>query len=117
MLPATFAMAPRHRFRLTGGHEAYGAAEAAAFELIAHAAELSASELALHGNKILGKPVFLRLAGREILPPRFKLGQSVRQCFLFTTGGDYVNQIALETDEGSERIKAASGRITSGLWL
>jgi hypothetical protein len=25
----------------------------------------------------------------------------------FTTGGDHVNQIGLETDEGSERIKAA----------
>jgi hypothetical protein len=25
----------------------------------------------------------------------------------FTTGSDYVNQIGLETDEGSERIKAA----------
>ena len=49
MLPATFAMAPHHRFRLAGGHEAYGAAQAAAFELIAHAAELSASKLALHG--------------------------------------------------------------------
>jgi hypothetical protein len=35
----------------------------------------------------------------------------------FTTGSDYVNQIGLETDEGSERIKAAYGRITSGLWL
>ena len=31
MLPATFAMAPRYRFRLSGGHEAYGAAEATAF--------------------------------------------------------------------------------------
>jgi hypothetical protein len=63
MLPATFAMAPRHRFRLTGGHVAHGAAQAAAFELIAHAAELSASKLALHG-KIVGKPVFLRLTAR-----------------------------------------------------
>jgi FAD/FMN-containing dehydrogenase len=27
----------------------------------------------------------------------------------FTTGNDYVNQIGLETDEGSERIKAAYG--------
>ena len=27
----------------------------------------------------------------------------------FTTGSDYVNQIGLETDEGSERIKAAFG--------
>jgi FAD/FMN-containing dehydrogenase len=27
----------------------------------------------------------------------------------FTTGSDYVNQIALETDDGSERIKAAYG--------
>ena len=27
----------------------------------------------------------------------------------FTTGSDHVNQIALETDEGSERIKAAYG--------
>jgi hypothetical protein len=35
----------------------------------------------------------------------------------FTTGSGYVNQIGLETDEGSERIKAAYGRITSGLWL
>jgi hypothetical protein len=33
----------------------------------------------------------------------------------FTTGSDYVNQIGLETDEGSERIKAAYRRITSGL--
>jgi hypothetical protein len=35
----------------------------------------------------------------------------------FTTGSDHVNQIGLETDEGSERIKAAYRRITSGLWL
>ena len=62
MLPATFAMAPRHRFRLTGGHEAYGAAQTAVFELIAHAAELSAAKLALHGNMNLPKPAFLRLA-------------------------------------------------------
>ena len=27
----------------------------------------------------------------------------------FTTGSDYVNQVALETDDGSERIKAAYG--------
>ena len=27
----------------------------------------------------------------------------------FTTGNDYANQIGLETDEGSERIKAACG--------
>jgi len=27
----------------------------------------------------------------------------------FTTGSDYVNQIGLETDEGSDRIKAAYG--------
>ena len=27
----------------------------------------------------------------------------------FTTGSDYVNQIALGTDDGSERIKAAYG--------
>jgi FAD/FMN-containing dehydrogenase len=27
----------------------------------------------------------------------------------FTTGSDYVNQIGLETDEGSERVKAAYG--------
>ena len=27
----------------------------------------------------------------------------------FTTGSDYVNQIGLEADEGSERIKAAFG--------
>jgi hypothetical protein len=27
----------------------------------------------------------------------------------FTTGSDYVNQIGLETDEGSERIKAPYG--------
>jgi hypothetical protein len=27
----------------------------------------------------------------------------------FTTGNDYVNQIGLETEEGSERIKAAFG--------
>ena len=27
----------------------------------------------------------------------------------FTTGSDYVNQIGLETEEGSERIKAALG--------
>src|SRR6266403_928799 len=42
MLPATFAMAPRYRFRLSGGHEAYRAAEATAFELITHDVELSA---------------------------------------------------------------------------
>jgi hypothetical protein len=30
-------------------------------------------------------------------------------------GSDYVNQIGWETDEGTERIKAAYGRITSGL--
>jgi len=47
-------MAPRHRFRLTGGHEAHGAAQAAAFELIAHAAELSASKFALHVKEIAG---------------------------------------------------------------
>jgi hypothetical protein len=51
MLAATFAVAPHHRFRLTRGHEAYGATQAAAFELIAHAAELSASKFALHGIK------------------------------------------------------------------
>jgi hypothetical protein len=50
MLPTTFAMAPHHRFRLTAGHEAYGAAQTAPFELIAHAAELSASKLAVHGK-------------------------------------------------------------------
>jgi len=27
----------------------------------------------------------------------------------FTTGSDYVNQIGLETEEGSERIRAAYG--------
>jgi berberine-like enzyme len=27
----------------------------------------------------------------------------------FTTGSDYVNQLALETDDGSERIRAAYG--------
>jgi hypothetical protein len=27
----------------------------------------------------------------------------------FTTGSDYVNQIGQETDEGSERIRAAYG--------
>jgi FAD/FMN-containing dehydrogenase len=27
----------------------------------------------------------------------------------FTMGSDYVNQIGLETDEGSERVKAAYG--------
>jgi hypothetical protein len=48
MLPATFAMAPRHRFRLTGGHEAYGAAQATAFKLTAHGAKLSALKFALH---------------------------------------------------------------------
>jgi hypothetical protein len=62
MLAATFAMAPRHRFRLTGGHEAHGAAQATAFKLIAHAAKLSALKLALHGNMNLAKPAFLRLA-------------------------------------------------------
>jgi hypothetical protein len=35
---------------LTAGHEAYGAAQTATFELIAHAAELSASKLAVHGK-------------------------------------------------------------------
>jgi hypothetical protein len=49
MFPATFAMAPHYRFRLTGGHEAHGAAKAASLELIAHTAELSASKFALHG--------------------------------------------------------------------
>jgi hypothetical protein len=53
-------MAPHHRFRSTGGDEAYGAAQAAAFALIAQAAELRFE--VLHGDKILGKPVFLRLA-------------------------------------------------------
>ena len=62
MLAATFAMAPHYRIRLTRGQEAHGATQAAAFELIAHTAELNASKFALHGNKILGKPVFLRLA-------------------------------------------------------
>jgi len=49
MLAATFAMAPHDRLRLTGGHEAYRAAQAAAFELIAHATELSAFWVCLHG--------------------------------------------------------------------
>ena len=62
MLAATLAVAPHHRFRLTGGHEAYGAAQTAAFELIAHAPELSAAKLALHGNINLAKPAFPRLA-------------------------------------------------------
>ena len=35
----------------------------------------------------------------------------------FTTGSDYINHIGLESDEGSERIKAAYGANTSGLWL
>jgi hypothetical protein len=48
MLPATFAVAPRYRFRLSGGHEAYGAAQATAFKLTAHGAKLSASKFALH---------------------------------------------------------------------
>ena len=61
MLPTTFLMAPHYRFRLSGGHEAYGAAEATAFELIAHDVKLSASEFSLHGNMILGKIIFLRL--------------------------------------------------------
>ena len=52
MLAATFAMAPRYRFRLTGGHETRRAAQATSLELIAHAAELNASKVALHGNKI-----------------------------------------------------------------
>jgi hypothetical protein len=42
MLPTTFAMAPRYRFRLSGGHEAYRAAEATTFELITHDVELGA---------------------------------------------------------------------------
>jgi len=50
MLAATFAVAPHHRFRLTGRHEAYGAAEAASLESIAHAAELNVSKAALHGK-------------------------------------------------------------------
>jgi hypothetical protein len=40
MLAATFAMAPHHRFRLTSGDEAHGAAQAASVKLIAHATEL-----------------------------------------------------------------------------
>jgi hypothetical protein len=35
----------------------------------------------------------------------------------FTTGSGYVDQIGLETDEDAERIKAAYGAKTSGLWL
>jgi transposase len=50
MLPATFAMAPRYRFRLSGGHKANGAAQATAFKLIAHDAERSGFNLTLHGN-------------------------------------------------------------------
>jgi hypothetical protein len=34
----------------------------------------------------------------------------------FATGSDYVNQIGLEKDEGSERFKAAYGVNTTGLW-
>jgi hypothetical protein len=30
----------------------------------------------------------------------------------FTTGSDYINQISLETDEGSDRIKGVRGEIT-----
>src|SRR5260370_1809557 len=52
MLPTTFAMAPRYRFRLSGGQEAYGAAQATAFKLTAHGAKLSVSKFALHENKI-----------------------------------------------------------------
>ena len=36
VLPATLAMTPNHRFRLTSSHEADRAAEAAALELFAH---------------------------------------------------------------------------------
>jgi hypothetical protein len=45
------------------------------------------------------------------------MGRAVRDYTSLHTGSDYINQIGLETDEGSERIKAAYGRITSGLWL
>ena len=40
-----------------------------------------------------------RSGGRE-------LAEVMRAC---TTGSDYANQIGLETDEGSERVKAACG--------
>jgi hypothetical protein len=37
------------------------------------------------------------------------MGKAVRDYTSLHTGSDYVNQIGLETDEGSERIKAAYG--------
>ena len=64
MLAATFAMAPHYRFRLTRGQEAHGATQAAAFELIAHTAELNASKFALHGNKTRFPPLDLSLVGQ-----------------------------------------------------
>src|ERR1700680_3311415 len=39
VFPTTLAMAPHHRFRLTGRYEAHGATEAATLELIAHGTE------------------------------------------------------------------------------
>jgi hypothetical protein len=50
MLAATFAMTPHHRFRLTGGYEAHGAAQAPSLELVAHAAKISGSKFAPHGK-------------------------------------------------------------------
>jgi hypothetical protein len=67
MLAATFAMAPHYRLRLTGGYEAHSAAQAASLELIAHAAELSASKFALHGISSPTNAVFLGLDSLRLL--------------------------------------------------
>jgi hypothetical protein len=51
--------------------------------------------------------LFPRSAANDVNVPRTReLAELMRP---FTTGSDYVNQIGLEIDEGSERIKAAYG--------
>ena len=50
VLAATFAMAPRHRFRLARRHKAHRTAQTAALEALAHIAQLSASPSDLRGR-------------------------------------------------------------------
>jgi hypothetical protein len=54
----TLAMAPRHGFRLTGRHEAHGAAQAATLKLIAHALEPSLPSLMREGYYTTTRRVF-----------------------------------------------------------
>jgi hypothetical protein len=73
MLPATFAVAPRYRFRLSGGHEAYGAAQAAAFELIAHARNLALRSWRCTEIRSSGNPSSSGwLAEASVSPVRFE---------------------------------------------